>query len=51
MEDMAPDAYDPKDASRLMTETVAFIAGGMCREATAPSAATPAKAKRPRKTS
>ena len=51
MEDMLPDAYDPKDASRLMTETVAFIVGGMCREATAPLAAAPTKAKRRRKTS
>jgi len=33
MEDMIPEAYDPKDASRLMAETVAFITGGMCRDA------------------
>jgi hypothetical protein len=27
--------YDPKDAVRLMAEIVAFITGGMCREAPA----------------
>jgi hypothetical protein len=32
MEDVLPEAYDPKDASRLMAETVAFITGGICRE-------------------
>jgi AcrR family transcriptional regulator len=32
MEDMVPDVYDPKDSARLMAETVAFIAGGMCRD-------------------
>lgn len=32
MEDMLPEAYDPKDSARLMAETVAFIAGGICRE-------------------
>jgi AcrR family transcriptional regulator len=36
MEDMVPDAYDPKDEARLMAETVAFITGGICRD-------TPAK--------
>lgn len=38
MEDMVPESYDPKDASRLMAETVAFITGGMCREPTKSSA-------------
>jgi AcrR family transcriptional regulator len=32
MEDMLPEAYDPKDSARLMAETVAFIVGGLCRE-------------------
>lgn len=32
MEDMVPEAYDPKDNARLMAETVAFITGGMCRD-------------------
>jgi AcrR family transcriptional regulator len=35
MEDMVPEAYDPKDTVRLMAEIVAFITGGMCREAPA----------------
>ena len=35
MEDMVPEAYDPKDTARLMAEIVAFITGGMCREAPA----------------
>jgi AcrR family transcriptional regulator len=34
MEDMVPESYDPKDGSRLMAETVAFITGGICREPT-----------------
>jgi AcrR family transcriptional regulator len=36
MEDMVPESYDPRDGSRLMAETVAFITGGMCREPTKP---------------
>lgn len=33
MEDMVPESYDPKDEARLMAETVAFITGGICRDA------------------
>lgn len=33
MEDMVPDSYNPKDEIRLMAETVAFITGGICRDA------------------
>jgi AcrR family transcriptional regulator len=32
MEDMMPEAYDPKDEAKLMAETVAFITGGVCRD-------------------
>jgi AcrR family transcriptional regulator len=44
MEDMLPEAYDPKDSARLMTETVAFIVGGLRREGLAISIATPGDA-------
>lgn len=43
MEDMVPEAYDPKDEARLMAETVAFITGGICRDAP-PKKATAKKA-------
>jgi AcrR family transcriptional regulator len=48
MEDMLPEAYDPKDDSRLMAETVAFITGGMCREPTKPAAVVRKKPARSR---
>ncbi|MET0675214.1 MAG: TetR/AcrR family transcriptional regulator [Bradyrhizobium sp.] len=44
MEDMLPDAYDPRDSVRLMTETVAFIVGGLRREGLASSVAPLEKA-------
>ena len=43
MEDLMPEAYDPKDTSRLMAETVAFITGGICREAPARRTRSPKK--------
>jgi AcrR family transcriptional regulator len=43
MEDVLPESYDPQDSARLMAETVAFIAGGMCRDGLPPHAVAAAR--------
>lgn len=44
MEDMLPEVYDPRDTARLKDEAVAFIVGGLCRDAPPPKK-KPAKKK------
>ncbi|ULK99675.1 TetR/AcrR family transcriptional regulator [Bradyrhizobium sp. I71] len=50
MEDMMPEAYDPRDNERLKVETVAFIAGGMRRDEPQRPTAPSKKSRRRRST-